>query len=92
MHTRHPGRLALAVLGLALAAPVQAAPGFLDGAIIVASQDHGDKRAPDPRKHDRESSKRADDDGAYGYGYERRQQKRDERDGDRNDDRQRDRR
>ncbi len=85
MNTRQLGIFGWVLLGLALATPVQAAPDFLDGVIIVAKRDHDDARDDrrDHRPSDRRKLKRDDDDeGAYGYGYERRKQKRDDDDDD----------
>lgn len=76
----------LATLGLALAAPVQAAPHFMDDAFIVAKRDNSDevrKDQRDSRKDKRRSSKREaeqEEPQGYGYGYERRQQERFEED------------
>lgn len=83
MNARLKEMIGLATLGLALAAPVQAAPDFPDGLIILVRQDRYDDRDTrrDTRNEDRRSLKRDDDD-QYGTGYERRKQKRD----DRNDD------
>ncbi len=75
----------LTALGLALAAPVQAAPDWMDGAFIVAKRDRGDEVRPDQRdarKDERRASKReaeAEEPQGYGYGYERRQQKQQQR-------------
>lgn len=74
--------IGLAALGLAVAAPVQAAPDFINGAFIVAKQDRGDETRTDQRdagKDARRTSKRKtdrDEPEGYGYGYERRQQQR----------------
>ena len=80
MNTRQTWIFGLAALGLALAVPVQAAPDFMDGAFIVAKRDRADEVRPDPRdarKDDRASKREArDEPQGYGYGYERRQQKR----------------
>jgi len=82
MNTRQTWIFGLAALGLALTAPVQAAPDFMDGAFIVAKNDRGDevRQEPrDPRKDDRRASKHEtvrEDPQGYGYGYERRQQQR----------------
>ena len=76
----------LATLGLALAAPVQAAPDFMDGSFIVAKRDQADEVRPDQndtRKDKRRASKREaerEEPQGYGYGYERRQQERIEED------------
>ena len=75
----------LAALGLALAAPVQAAPDLMDGAFIVAKRDRGDEVRPDrrdARKDERRAVKRegeTEEPQGYGYGYERRQQKQQQR-------------
>jgi hypothetical protein len=81
MNTRKTWIFGLAAIGLALAAPVHAAPGFMDGGFIVARndrdkghQDMRDARKEDPRA-DRRETERAEPRG-YGYGYERRQQQR----------------
>jgi hypothetical protein len=83
MKTRQTWIFGLATLGLALAAPVQAAPHFMDDAFIVAKGDRADafrQERRDPRdvqseEDKRRATKRADEhdqpDG-YGYGYERR--------------------
>lgn len=85
MNTRHIGIFGLAALGLALAAPVHAAPNFVDGLIVVAKRDREEVR--DARRDDRKEDRRAqrqnaerDDAQGYGYGYERRQQQRTEED------------
>ena len=76
----------LATLGLALAAPVHAAPDFMDGSFIVAKRDQADEARPDrndARKDKRRASKREaerEEPQGYGYGYERRQQERTEED------------
>jgi hypothetical protein len=86
MNTRHTLIFGLATLGLALAAPVQAARDLMDGAFIVAKRDRGDEVRPDPRdarKDERRASKREagrEEPQGYGYGYERRQQQRPEED------------
>jgi hypothetical protein len=83
MNARQLGIIGLAALGLALTAPVQAAPDFMDGAFIVAKRDRADEVRQDPRdarKDDRRASKREEPQG-YGYGYERRQQQRYEDEG-----------
>lgn len=92
MNTRHRGWIGLAALGLALAGPVHAAPDYLDGAFIVAKRERGEDVRPAPRgdrrdaPRDRREAEREEPRG-YGYGYERRQQHRNE-----GDDRRRDRR
>ena len=96
MNTRQLWIFGLTALGLALAAPVQAAPDWMDGAFIVAKRDRGDEVRPDQRdarKDERRASKReaeAEEPQGYGYGYERRQQKQQQRM--ENDSRSRDRR
>jgi hypothetical protein len=93
MNTRQPWIFGLAALGLALAAPVQAAPGLMDGAFMVARSEQGDAAGPDPRnarKDERpaEAGKRRasrreakrDEPQGYGYGYERRKQQQTEED------------
>ncbi|MGE5732802.1 MAG: hypothetical protein ACM37U_12720 [Gemmatimonas sp.] len=82
MNTWHIGILGLAALGLAMAAPVQAAPDFMEGAFIVAKRDRVDEVRPDPgddrrdtRRDSRREAEREEPHG-YGYGYERRQQQR----------------
>ena len=85
MNTRQLWIFGLTALGLALAAPVQAAPDWMDGAFIVAKRDRGDEVRPDQRdarKDERRASKReaeAEEPQGYGYGYERRQQKQQQR-------------
>lgn len=78
----------LAALGLVLAAPVQAAPNFRDGAFIVAGRDQGNEASRpdrrDDRKDTRDASKREgerEEPKGYGYGYERRQQQQPNEDG-----------
>lgn len=76
----------LSSLGLVLAAPVQAAPDFMDGSFIVAKRDQADEARPDQndaRKDKRRASRREvvrEEPQGYGYGYERRQQERIEED------------
>ena len=85
MNTRQLWIFGLTALGLALAAPVQAAPDLLDGAFIVAKRDRSDEVRPDPRdarKDERRATKREterEEPQGYGYGYERRQQKQHQR-------------
>jgi hypothetical protein len=85
MNKRHTAIFGLAALGLALAAPVQAAPNFMDDAFIVAQRDRGDELRQDPRdarrdaqsEREKRRAKRAaerDEPDGYGYGYERRHQ------------------
>lgn len=92
MNPRQTWIFGLAALGVALAAPVQAAPDFMDGAFIVAKNERGDevRQEPrDPRKDvspegdKRRASKREverEEAQGYGYGYERRQKQRPEAD------------
>ncbi|NDP48171.1 MAG: hypothetical protein GZ085_07230 [Sulfuriferula multivorans] len=93
MNARNNLILGAAVLGLALAAPVQAAPDFIEGSFIVAKRDQPDDARQDKRetrKSDRRDSKHEagrETPPGYGYGYERRQQEKNEQ-----DDRSRDRR
>lgn len=100
MNARQLGLFGLAALGLALTAPVHAAPDFMDSAFIVAQRDRGDRtdarreERRDVRQDDRRDTRQDDRRDAgreetrgYGYGYERRQQQRFE-----NEDRQRGRR
>ena len=81
MNTRQLWISGLAVLGLALAAPVQAAPDLMDGAFIVAKRERGDEVRPDrrdARKDERSASRHEaepEEPRGYGYGYERRHQK-----------------
>lgn len=84
MNTRHTWIFGLATLGLAVAAPVQAAPDFMDGAFIVAKRERADEAREDrhdARKDDRRAARREaerEEPRGYGYGYERRQQHRHE--------------
>jgi hypothetical protein len=94
MNARKLGIFGLAALGLALTAPVQAAPDFMDGAFIVAQRDRADDVRQDrrearkdeyPEGHKRRPTKheaeREEPHGhGYGYGYERRQKQRFEED------------
>jgi len=88
MNARQLGIFGLAALGLALAAPVQAAPDFMDGAFIVAQRDRTEearKERREARKDERRATRRDaghEEPQGYGYGYERRQRERSE-DGDR---------
>jgi hypothetical protein len=88
MNTQKTWIFGLAALGLALAAPVQAAPDFMDDAFMVAKNDRGgevrqEPRAPrkdvppegDKRRATKRETVREEPQG-YGYGYERRQQQR----------------
>lgn len=91
MKTQTTWIFGLAALGLALAAPVQAAPNYMDDAFIVARNDKGndarydqgdsrkDKDNKDKRSKSRDEAEREGSQG-YGYGYERRQQERNEED------------
>ncbi len=91
MNTRYNWIFGWVGLGLALAAPVQAAPDFPDDVTIVVKRDQAEDARPDPRKahkdrDGRRTSKREienEEPRGYGYGYERRQ-KRDSEDGGRN--------
>jgi hypothetical protein len=89
MNARQLWIFGLTALGMVLAAPVQAAPGFMDGAFIVAKRDRAEEVRQD--QHDtrdmRQDERRApksnanrDEPQGYGYGYERRQQKQFEED------------
>jgi len=86
MNARQLGIFGLAALGLALAAPVQAAPDFMDGALIVAQRDRTEEARQDrreARKDERRATRREagrEEPQGYGYGYERRQQQRSEED------------
>lgn len=87
MNTRQHWMFGMAALGLALAAPVQAAPHDREGTFFVARQDarediRDDRR--DARKDKRRDAKREterDEPDGYGYGYERRQRQQIEEDG-----------
>lgn len=97
MTTRHNWIFGLAALGLAIAIPVQAAPNYRDDVIVMAKRDRADEGRQNPRdtrrderRDDRRDARRKDvreEPEGYGYGYERRQQRRFE-----DDDRPRDRR
>ncbi|HMM47045.1 MAG TPA: hypothetical protein PKC12_03595 [Thiobacillaceae bacterium] len=85
--------LGVAALGLAFAIPAHAAPGYPEGAFIVAKREARDEARQNPRdtrgdaRRDRRGEAGSEESRGYGYGYERRQQK------DRDDDeRRRDRR
>ena len=89
MNTRQLWIFGLTALGMAQAAPVQAAPDFMDGAFIVAKrdrteavrQDPRDSRRDEPRDERRDARRdRGEEPQGYGYGYERRQQQRFEED------------
>ncbi|MHB1215426.1 MAG: hypothetical protein ACYCY9_10595 [Thiobacillus sp.] len=81
MNTRQPWIFGLTALGLVLAAPVQAAPDYMDGAFSVATRDRETEVRPnqrDPRRDEHRAGKRdaeSDEAQGYGYGYERRQKK-----------------
>lgn len=80
MNTRKTWIFGLATLGLALAAPVQAAPDFMEGGFIVAKRDRDEVRqerreSRQERRDARREAEREESQG-YGYGYERRQQQR----------------
>lgn len=90
MKTQQTWIFGLAVLGVALAAPVQAAPNYLvEDAFIVARNDRGDDARynrdagrndkKDKRGKSSEEAEREEPQG-YGYGYERRQRERIEED------------
>ena len=82
MNTRKTWIFGMAALGLALAAPVHAAPDFIDGAFMVAKRERTDEVRPDPRdarRDDRRANRRdaeREEPRGCGYGYERRQQQR----------------
>jgi hypothetical protein len=81
-NTRHIWIAGLAAVGLAVAAPVQAAaPDFMDGAFMVAKRERSDEARQDRRDDGRETRREAEreEPRGYGYGYERRRQQRDER-------------
>ena len=89
MNARHHWIFALAGLGLAIAAPVHAAPNFMGDTIIVARRDRAEEPRRDPRdfRRDERRDERRDawrgrdgDPQGYGYGYERRQQRQFEED------------
>lgn len=89
--TRRNCIVGLAGLGLMIAIPVQAAPNFMDDVIIVAKRDRADEsrqvqpdqRATrrDERRGDVRRKDARDEPEGYGYGYERRQQRKYENDG-----------
>lgn len=90
MNTRQNWIVGLAGLGLVIAAPVQAAPNFMADVIIVAKRDRGDEvrqDVRDARQDERRDTRRdarrdrGDEPQGYGYGYERRQQRKFEDDG-----------
>ena len=92
MNTRQIWIFGLTALGLVMAAPVQAAPDFMDGAFIVVKNDRGDEVRQDQREPRKDAPPKGDKSRAskreavreepqgYGYGYERRQQQRFEQD------------
>lgn len=87
MTTRYNWIFGLAGLGLAIAAPAQAAPNhFMEDVIILAKRDQADDARKDPRDtrtDDRRANRRdaeREEPRGYGYGYERRQQQRSEAD------------
>jgi len=82
MTTRPHWIFGLAGLGLAMATPVQAAPDYRDDVMIVAKRDRADEGRQDRRDIRRDERRdvrpkevREEPEG-YGYGYERRQQRR----------------
>lgn len=86
MKTRFNWMFGMAALGLALSAPVHAAPDFMDGAFILAKRDRvedvRDARR-DTRKDERRDTRREaerEEEQGYGYGYERRHEERIEQD------------
>ncbi|WP_296895401.1 hypothetical protein [Thiobacillus sp.] len=90
MNTRRNWIVGLAGLGLVIAVPVQAAPNFMDGVVIVAKRDRADEArqdARDGRMDERRDTRRdarrdrGDEPQGYGYGYERRQQRKYEDEG-----------
>ena len=91
MNTRQSWIFGMAALGLAVAAPVEAAPDFTDGPFMIVKNEGGGRNArsdefrneqrDDHPKDVRRPSKREavrDEPQGYGYGYERRQQQRPE--------------
>ena len=81
MTTRHNWILGLAGLGLAMAAPAQAAPNFMDDVIIVAKRDRTAEEVRQDQRDTRRDEQRAsrrepvrEEPQGYGYGYERRQE------------------
>lgn len=87
MNARQLGLFGLAALGLALTAPVHAAPDYMENGFIVAQRDRGDRAEErrqdrrDTRQDDRRDTRRdagREEPRGYGYGYERRQQQRSE--------------
>lgn len=89
MTTRHNWIFGLAGLGLVIAAPVQAAPHFMNDVIIVAKRDRADEVRQDQedpraaRRDERRETRREnvhEEPEGYGYGYERRRQRRSEDD------------
>jgi hypothetical protein len=89
MNARTTWMFGLAGLGLALVAPVHAAPNtYLDGAFFAARQEvERDARrdAREPRRDERRTRKgeaeaETENERGYGYGYERRKERREEED------------
>ena len=88
MKTQQIWIFGLATLGLALAAPAQAAPDFMEGAFMVSKNDKGGDLREDARDAGKDkrgsSSKKSkaerEEPQGYGYGYERREQERYEED------------
>ena len=86
MNKRLIGIFGLATLGLALVAPVQAAPNFMDGAFMMAKREQADEIRQDQRDSRKDKRRATQSEAApeepqnYGYGYERRQQERIEED------------
>lgn len=93
MNTRQHWIAGMAGLGLVLAAPVQAAPHFIEDAFIVAERGQPEEARPDQpdARRDRDTHRasrnrternraESEEPEGYGYGYERRQQHRLEED------------
>lgn len=87
MKTTNTWIFGLAALGLALAAPVQAAPNDMNEFIMLAKNDKGNDPSYDrddnrKSKQDKKGSSKYESDDrepqGYGYGYERRQMERNE--------------
>jgi hypothetical protein len=82
MTTRHNWIFGLAGLGLVVSAPVLAAPNYRDDVMIVAKRDRADEVRQEPRDTRRDEGREArrknvrEEPEGYGYGYERRQQRR----------------
>jgi len=89
MTTRHNWIIGLAGLGLVMAIPAQAAPHFMNDVLIVAKRDRADEIRQDLQdqrdaRRDERRARRKDvreEPEGYGYGYERRQQRKFEDDG-----------